>query len=300
MAEKPLVSVCIPVYNGAKFVQEALDSLTSQTYRNLEVIISDDCSEDNTIQICEKFQEKTGFPTFIYRHKPEGIGANWNHCIEKANGSYIKFLFQDDILEPACIEKMLATFSVYPEVGLVACKRIFIIDSLYEGTPKIKKWLDDYGNLQKSLPTQPHNGIYLLDRSVFKYRTFFDKPFNKIGEPTAVMFRRELFDELGPFNTALKQMLDYEYWYRILKEHPIAVLDEALIKFRLHEDQTTARNKTNKISERMSYIRFIEKELFFYLSFGHQLELIRNKTIRLIRKIGKITLNGITFGKKSI
>ena len=103
----PLVSICIPTYNGAKFIKEAMDSAIAQTYANLEIIVSDDASKDGTLSIIESYKNKTLIPIHIYNHNPEGIGANWNHSVSKAQGDYIKFLFQDDILEPTCIERMM-------------------------------------------------------------------------------------------------------------------------------------------------------------------------------------------------
>src|SRR5690606_1321216 len=94
-------------YNGQKCLQEALDSVKNQTYKNIEVIISDDASKDSTMAICEHFKEKAKFPAHIYSHQPGGIGANWDHCIQRANGEFIKFLFQDDILEPNCVEEFV-------------------------------------------------------------------------------------------------------------------------------------------------------------------------------------------------
>lgn len=99
-----LISICIPTFNGEKYLQEALDSVKSQTYQNIEVIISDDNSNDITLQICQNFKEKVSFPVYIYEHDPSGIG---NNCIFYAYGEYIKFLFQDDILETNCLEIQL-------------------------------------------------------------------------------------------------------------------------------------------------------------------------------------------------
>jgi glycosyltransferase involved in cell wall biosynthesis len=87
-----LVSICIPTYNGKKYLNEALESVKSQVYKNIEVIISDDNSTDSTLEICNKFKHEVDFPVYIYSHKPSGIGANWNYIIEKANGDFIKFL----------------------------------------------------------------------------------------------------------------------------------------------------------------------------------------------------------------
>src|SRR5690606_24488463 len=88
----PLVSICIPTYNGAAYIAEALESAIHQTYPHLEIVVSDDASTDATLAIVERFKSKTHIPVSVYHHVPKGIGANWNHCVKQANGAYIKFL----------------------------------------------------------------------------------------------------------------------------------------------------------------------------------------------------------------
>lgn len=124
----PLVSICIPTYNGDQFIAEAMYSAIAQTYPNLEIIVSDDASKDNTLQIVESYISKTEIPINIFKHKPNGIGANWNHTIKQANGEYVKFLFQDDILLPNCITDMVKVMEHHKSVGLVASKREFIVE----------------------------------------------------------------------------------------------------------------------------------------------------------------------------
>ena len=125
---KSLVSICIPTYNGEQFITEALNSAISQTYSNLEIVVSDDASNDATIEIIERFKKKTQIPISIYHHIPCGIGANWNNCVQNAKGEFIKFLFQDDILLPSCVEKMVQLAETKKTIGLVYCKRNFIYD----------------------------------------------------------------------------------------------------------------------------------------------------------------------------
>src|SRR5437867_7541627 len=107
---KPTICVCIPTYNGSKFLKQSMESVLSQTYSDFEVVISDDCSSDTTMEILEQFRRKE--PRIkIYRNK-ENIGyvRNWNKCLELAEGEWIKFLFQDDLLESKCIERLLNVY----------------------------------------------------------------------------------------------------------------------------------------------------------------------------------------------
>ena len=75
----PLVSVCIPTFNGEKYLQEALDSVAQQSYANLEVIISDDASTDKTLEMLEDYKNNSKNTVRIFHHNPDGIAKNWDH-----------------------------------------------------------------------------------------------------------------------------------------------------------------------------------------------------------------------------
>ncbi|MHB1148019.1 MAG: glycosyltransferase family 2 protein, partial [Lutibacter sp.] len=194
-----LVSICIPTFNGEQFIVEAMESAITQTYSNLEIVVSDDASKDNTLKLIELFKEKSKIPINIYHHKPKGIGANWNNCIKRANGEYIKFLFQDDVLEQTCVEEMINVFRKNKNVSLVASKRNFKIeeDNNYDVA---KNWISWHGDLQRQLNLIFIESICLIDYRLFKHPLFLKSPINKIGEPTVVMFKKTLVNEIGYFN----------------------------------------------------------------------------------------------------
>ncbi|MEZ4802521.1 MAG: glycosyltransferase [Gelidibacter sp.] len=239
--DNPLVSICIPTYNGAQFIADAMDSILGQDYDPIEIIVSDDDSKDETLKIIDSYQAKTNFPIRIVRHFPSGIGSNWNNSLQHAQGDYIKFLFQDDVLKPDCIKDMVFVLENNPKIGLVACKRDFIIEG-EENDINFQKWLNTYSNLQKHLNLN-YNPVAILDKSFFKSPLFYKQPLNIIGEPSAVMFRRSLINKIGNFREDLKQNLDIEYWFRTLKYTSIGILNKKLIFFRIHSGQATQKNK---------------------------------------------------------
>jgi glycosyltransferase involved in cell wall biosynthesis len=272
-----LVSICIPTYNGGKYLQEALNSVKSQAYKNVEVIISDDNSKDETLAICQKFKEESDFPVYIYHHIPDGIGSNWNYCVEKSNGEYIKFLFQDDILFPNCLSEMVDILVKKTQIAMVVSKRKLIYTENYL-TDELKTWIDMYGDLQRSLNLVfDKMGICIINNRIFKRDVFFSNPLNKIGEPVTVLLRRNVFDKTGFFNTELKQILDFEYWYRVLKTESIAIMNYPLVGFRLHEEQATAKNNNVNVNEFSNYKAFVEKELFSLLNFKMRMKIIIRK-----------------------
>ncbi len=265
-----LVSICIPTYNGASFLQEALNSVTKQTYNNIEVIISDDASTDNTLQIVKKFKNDVNLPVTIVSHKPNGIGANWNNAIKHANGKFIKFLFQDDVLMPTCVAEMVSVYSQHPHLGLVGCKRDFIMEG--EITEEIKDWINKFKNLQVQF--EKDESITFIDKTLFSRKDFMDSPMNKIGEPPTVLFKKDILQKVGGFDENLKQILDYVFYYRILKTHPIAIINKPLVKFRIHKDQATNVNRNKPIADYEIYKKILYKKFLPLLHPSYKKKLV--------------------------
>ncbi|MBD8084307.1 glycosyltransferase family 2 protein [Chryseobacterium caseinilyticum] len=265
-ADLPLISICIPTYNGEKYLQQALASVTAQTYKNIEVIISDDASTDKTMEICRAFKEDSDFPVHIYPHQPAGIGANWNHCISKAKGDYIKFLFQDDILENECLEKNLFYLQQY-NLKVVCSKRSFIDGN--NQPVKSGEFFEKFGDLQKNTLDLDLEEFYLLKKEDLKRIKPHQLSYNIFGEPIAFLFSKEIFEKYGLFKTDLKQILDTEMGYRILKHQPIGIIAEKLYKFRLHEAQESSLNQQRKpnLSEDKKLEFLIVKNFYSHLSY---------------------------------
>lgn len=262
-----LVSVCIPTYNGAKYLPEALDSIIQQTYKNLEIVFSDDESTDYTLSIIEEFKNSVDFPVRVVTHSPSGIGSNWNNCLKNAEGEFIKFLFQDDILYPECIEEMIEAITQQKDIVLVASKRKFLIEGKIN--PSIRKWMKTYNDLQEELDL-PCREINILDKTLFKNENFLQIPHNKIGEPSVVLFRRSILKKIGYFREDLEQILDAEFYYRVLKKYKIGIINKELAAFRLHPEQTTNINRKKAISDYRNYDKILYCDFFWYLSFKEQ------------------------------
>ncbi|WP_417881916.1 glycosyltransferase family 2 protein [Xanthomarina gelatinilytica] len=282
-----LTSICIPTYNGEAYLAEALDSALAQTYTNIEIVVSDDASTDSTLDIVARYQDKTSIPIHVFHHEPNGIGANWNNCIKQAQGEYIKFLFQDDVLEPTCVERMVGILDSQ-KVGLVGCKREFIM-SFENESSELQEWMETFGDLQKSIRYYKRNNenAMVLNKRLFKSPMFLKSPLNKIGEPSTFMFRKSMVDEVGWFREDLKQVLDYEFCYRVLKRQEIVIIKEPLCKFRLHAEQTTQKNKGNDGNDYRIYYELIKRDYFWYLGSEKQLSILR-KRYRWIDKVFKL------------
>lgn len=288
--DNPLVSICIPTHNGVTYLAEALQSAINQTYPHLEIVVSDDASTDATLEIVETFKQKTQIPIRVFHHTPSGIGANWNHCMQQAKGEYIKFLFQDDLLEPNCIELMVNVLENNPNVGMVGCKRKFIVDNGLQ-TLDIEKWIQLYANLQCQYYPDDNENV-TLNKKNFSDKFLMTLPLNKIGEPTATMFRISIQKKIGLFHEEMKQSLDIEYWYRIMKISDILILGDSLVSFRLHHNQATQANMRSKENDMHLLEKALYKDYFWLVSKQRRIKLFKkfhpvSDVYRFFKKIFK-------------
>lgn len=237
--ESPLVSVCIPTYNGEKFITEAISSILSQTYSAIELIISDDNSWDNTIAIAQSFQTQTSIPINILTHQTLGLAENSNFCINQSQGQYIKFLYQDDILMPNCIEKMVNLAETDPDIGLVFSPReMFFLEPENINLELIAVY-QEFANLHQNwsnLKSIQWGKDLLADPNLWKH------PINKIGEPSTVLLRKSIFQTIAGFDPQLNQLVDLDLWWRILAQFKVGFVEETLSYFRLHTQQKTCQN----------------------------------------------------------
>ena len=129
MNNNPLVSICIPTYNGKRYIDQCISSAMNQSYNNIEIIISDDQSIDDTLNIANVLLEKTTINYKIILNNSTGcVADNWNNAIKHASGQYIKMLFQDDYLYSDCLEKMIELANKHADLGLIFSLR----DPIYE------------------------------------------------------------------------------------------------------------------------------------------------------------------------
>lgn len=247
---KPLVSVCIPTFNGQKYIEDALDSILNQSYPNIEIIISDDNSKDLTLKIIEKYQMVSRFSIKLYHHIPESIGKNWNNSIYHSKGEYIKLFSQDDKLYTTCIEEMVNSILSLDKVEFVFCQRK-VINSKSEPNIDKSKFIEIPDVFDGS---QIVKGIKILENLEIN-----KKLKNPIGEPVCVLFSRNLFNKVGPFNEKLQQVLDLEYWYRCFLKTDVFFINKQLVEFRIHDEQATQSNSKKITNDKLLFNIFLYK-----------------------------------------
>lgn len=117
----PVVSILIPTFNRAGYLQAALASACAQTYPNLEIIVLDDASSDNTPAVVRAFQQQDDRIVYVRNHRNRGLVANWRQGVEMARGDFFCFLGDDDTLEPAFVETLLQPLRQDARLVLAFC-----------------------------------------------------------------------------------------------------------------------------------------------------------------------------------
>ena len=213
----PKVSVVIPTFNRAHLVRESIDSVLNQTYRDIEVIVVDDGSSDDTARVVNSYGE----PVRYLFQENKGQGAARNTGIRAAKGEYVAFLDSDDLWSPTKLERQVLLLTRNVAVPFVYCDAEYFDDEsgrlLYRSCQLLKLYEGD------------HVGGRLLVSN-----------FIPAASPVV---RRTIFEEVGYFDEdrLLQGSEDWEMWLRIAARHPIAVIREPLARYRLHAGNMVGR-----------------------------------------------------------
>jgi len=209
----PKVSVIIPVYNGEKYITQAIESVLAQTYKNFEIIIVNDGSTDNSF---EKIKPYLNLPNIKYiEQENKGVAAARNTAIKSSSGELIAFLDQDDLWVPEKLEIQVDYLRQYPDVGLVH-SNISYINECPELMETPKDWLTNAEGMC--------------------FKELFIK--NRIAVLTVVL-KRQCLDQVGLLNESISRSDDYELWLRISRMFPIGHVNKTLALYRLHKSNTS-------------------------------------------------------------
>jgi GDP-L-fucose synthase len=209
----PKLSVVMPAYNAEKYLSGAIESILNQTFKDFEFIIIDDCSIDRTWEILQDYAKKDNRIFCLKNEENLGIAGNLNKCLEFCRGDFIARMDSDDWAYPDRFEKQLKFLESNPEVGIVGGS-IEVTDSNLSEIKFIRKYFEDDVKLKQHL--------------------FIQSPF---AHP-CIMFRKEVFE--GQFyNKILSPTEDYDIYFRIGRNYKFANLEDVLLKYRLHSEQSS-------------------------------------------------------------
>ena len=203
-----LVSVVLPVYNGARFIRESLDSVLAQTFHDYEVICVDDGSTDDSVAILDEYRQQV----IVFRQANAGQGAARNAGVRQASGPYVAFIDQDDRWYPWKLTQQVVAIERDPQAVLVHCN---------------SDRMDAQGQVvQRGATVEEHSRA-------------MESPLGRLlGEglilPSAMLVRRDAFERVGGFDHALRGYEDFDLCARLKQEGRFVFLDEPGMCYRIH------------------------------------------------------------------
>ncbi len=237
---RPLVSICIPTYNRADYAEAAVRSALSQTYEPIEVLVSDDCSDDGSYERLLSVRD----PRLHVKRNSHRRGpvSNRNAALNRVRGQLIKFLDDDDLLEPDCVSSMVSLFEQDPQVGMVFCPRTIIVEGDTDDD-SVQAWRQVYN----ALHTQFGSLESVNDgRDLFRQLMTDGFRRNWIGEPTVVMVSTSHLRRTGAFSAQVQQLVDLDLWVRILPHCRVGFVSEELAHYRIGHRSVSKHNRLTK------------------------------------------------------
>lgn len=243
----PTVSVVIPVFNGERFLKEALDSVFAQTYKDYEVICVDDGSTDGSVELLKRYGDRVS----VIRQANAGQGAARNAGTRHAAGRYVAFLDQDDRWYPLKLEREVTALQADPDAVLV-----------YSNSDR----MDREGRLLEV-------GTTLKERS-----SALASPLGRLmGEglvlPSSMMVRRDILELVGGFNPQLTGFEDFDLCARLRRQGRFLFLEESALCYRVHGDGFSQSGKLRVVQSRE---RFLLRMQNLYAGQSEKQRLIRH------------------------
>lgn len=239
------VSIVLPTYNGAKYIQQSIGSCLKQTYKNIELIIVDDGSTDKTTEIIKSYHDAR--IRYIRHRKKKGLAHALNTGFAKATGEYLTWTSDDNYYAEKAVESMVDTLRTNKKIDFAYANYYMI---------------NEDGKVLQSIRGAPSKNL---------------KEGNCIGP--CFLYRRKIYEIIGEYNPEAFLVEDYEYWIRISKRFRMQMLDEYLYRHRLHPKSLTgqyvaeAKRCADRIRDHYFKIHAMKRRLSFFLS--HNVELTR-------------------------
>ncbi len=208
------VSVVIPSYNHAQFIKKTINSILRQTLESFEIIIIDDCSTDNSLSEINSIKDKRIKKFFL----PENYGTveSINLGISKASGEYVAVVGSDDIWEKDKLEKQVRVLEDDKNIG--ACFSWANV-------------IDENDQVQQLCSSINPDIFIQKNRAQSRWLRYFFENANCLCHSSSLI-RKKVYDSLGIYNLAYRQLHDFEYWIRIINKYKIFIIQEPLVKYR--------------------------------------------------------------------
>ena len=242
----PTVSVIIPNYNHAPYLKERIDSVLNQTYQDFEVIILDDCSPDNSVEVIEQYRSNPHVShILINEQNTRNTFIQWERGISMAKGRYIWIAESDDVAELQLLESLVGQLEQHPDASVAFChSRLIDADGALLSEQNTKN------------PAQP--GQITIDGSCTFLRHLLI--FNYIYNASMAVFRRDVYDRANPDYKQFRYCGDWHFWASVCAAGRVIEVYDMLSRFRQHQRKVTEDSKKDVFhvwNDEMKTIRYI-------------------------------------------
>lgn len=242
----PTVSVIIPNYNHAPYLKERIDSVLNQTYQDFEVIILDDCSPDNSVEVIEQYRSNPHVShILINEQNTRNTFIQWERGISMAKGRYIWIAESDDVAELQLLETLIGQLEQHPDASVAFChSRLIDADGALLSEQNTKN------------PAQP--GQITIDDSCTFLRHLLI--FNYIYNASMAVFRRDVYDRANPDYKQFRYCGDWHFWASVCAAGRVIEVYDMLSRFRQHQRKVTEDSKKDVFhvwNDEMKTIRYI-------------------------------------------
>ncbi len=227
-----LVSVVVASYNHAEYLEQRMDSLINQTYSNIEILVIDDCSTDNSVEILEKYASHAKV-RLIVRERNGGWVVVSNQGVEMSVGEFVIFANCDDACDPHMIERLVDAMRTNPTAGISYCRSLMIDDQgMLLG--------DDFLIRERAFRLRCHNDALLTQKEMSRFLLHSCV----IPNLSAALFRRRSYISCGGLTPEYRVCSDWDLFFKIAAHYDVAYVAQPLNEFRQHK--TTIRNSTKE------------------------------------------------------
>lgn len=232
---RPLVSIVIPVFNGSNYMREAIDSALSQTYDNIEVIVVNDGSTDDTESIAQSYGDKIRY----FAKKNGGVATALNLAIREAKGEYISWLSHDDVYYPDKLKKQIAVLNGYngeKKLNTILASNYSLINESSQ-IVSVQKFHENHDKNKLSYP------LYLILKGLVHGCT--------------LLIPKRCFFDVGFFNEELKTTQDYDLWFSMFPKYAVVFMPDLLVKSRWHAEQGSKKIEVASVEADALWIKMV-------------------------------------------
>ncbi len=247
------ISVIVPNYNHAQYLEQRIESILNQTFQDFELILLDDCSTDDSKKIIEQYREHPKVSAIIYNASNSGSTfIQWNLGVEVAKAEWINIAESDDFSDPEFLKTLATVIQSDQEIVLAYCQSNQVDkNSIIKGN-----WEEQ----TKKYPSPKFNTHFIMNGDAFINACLLKE--NVIPNASAVVFKKSAFIEIGKARIDIAKCGDWYVWIRLLLLGSVTFVPEALNNFRYHTESVIAKaSNKNSIYTKFYYDGILRQQL---------------------------------------